>query len=98
MLHEEMKHTFEFDDGRAKPLRSCGLGGSHTVTSMRLLLNKFGLYMKHMEEMVNDKTFKPAMRAKVQGYLKTWKKTSILVQLALYIDLMAPISQLSLVL
>ena len=65
---------------------------------MRLLADKFGLYMQHLENITKDKSYKTQMQSKVKGYLKTWKKPSILLHLCFYIDLLTPVAQLSLAL
>ena len=97
-LKEELKHTFEFEEGRTKPVRSCGTRWiAHKLNAMRLIVDKFGLYMEHLERMTRDRSYKKQMQSK-KGYLKVWKNTPILVHFCFYIELLTPISHLSLAL
>ena len=78
-LHLELKDSYEFEQGGVKPLRSCGtMWIAHKTNPMRLLIDKFGLYMQHLEEMAADKSYKSDQRAKLKGYLTQWRKTSCL--------------------
>ena len=89
--------TFEFEGGGTEPLRSCGTRWiTHKLNAMRLLVDKFGLYMQHLENITKDKSYKTQMQSKVKGYLKTWKKPPTLLHLCFYIDLLKPVAQLSL--
>ena len=82
-----------------KPLRSCGTRWiAHKTNAMRLLIDKFGLYMQHLEEMAADKSYKSDQRAKLKGYLTQWRNTSMLLNLGFYFELLQPASCLSLAL
>ena len=96
-LKEELKHTFEFEEGRTKPVRSCGTRWmAHKLNAIRLTVDKFGLYMEHLERITTDPSYKKPMQSKIKGYLGAWKKSSILVHLRFYIELLTPIFHLSL--
>ena len=98
-LKQELQKTFEFEEAGTKPVRSCGTRWiTHKLNAMRLLVDKFGLYMQHLENITKDKSYKTQMQSKVKGYLKTWKKPSTLLHLCFYIDLLTPVAQLSLAL
>ena len=98
-MKQELQKTFEFEEGGTKPVRSCGTCWiTHKLNAMRLLVDKFGLYMQHLENITKDKSYKTQMQSKVKGYLKTWKKPSTLLHLCFYIDLLTPVAQLSLAL
>ena len=98
-LHLELKDLYEFEQGGVKTLRSCGTRWiAHKMNAMRPLIEKFGLYMQHLEEMTADKSYKNDQRAKLKGYLTQWRKTSILLNLVFYFELLQPASCLSLAL
>ena len=95
-LHLELKDLYQFEQGGVKPLRNCGTRWiAHKTNAMRLLIDKIGLYMQHLEEMAADKSCK---RAKLKGYLTQWRKTSMLLNLGFYFELLQPASCLSLAL
>ena len=48
--------------------------------------------------MASDRSYDSDQRAKVQGFLRKWKKTSVLLNLCFYFELLLPISKLSLAL
>ena len=54
--------------------------------------------MQHLEEMAADKSYKSDQRANLKGYLTQWRKTSMLLNLGLYFELLQPASCLSLAL
>ena len=68
---------------------------SHKLGAMRLAIDKFVVYIVHMQEMSEDKSFPPAVRNKLKGYLKLWNTTSLLVKLCFFADLLEPFSKLS---
>ena len=96
-LHLELKDLYEFEQGGVKPLRSRGTRWiAHKTNAMRLLIDKFGLYMQHLEEMAADKSYKIDQSAKLKGYSTQWRKTSMLLNLGFYFELLQPASCLSL--
>ena len=94
-LHLELKDLYEFEQGGVKPLRSCG---TRWIAHNEVLIDKIGLYMQHPEEMGADKSYKSDQRAKLKGYLTQWRKTSMLLNLGFYFELLQPASCLSLAL
>ena len=72
-LHEQLKEVYEFESGTLKPLRSNGTRWiTHKLSAIRLIIDKFGLYMRHLDDMVADKSYTSNMRAKVEGFLDRW--------------------------
>ena len=66
---------------------------------MRLLIDKFGLYMHHLQNMVSDvKSYSSDQRAKIKGFIEKWEKTSVLLNLCFYFEVLLPVSKLSLAL
>ena len=98
-MHEQLKEVYEFESGTLKPLRSTGTRWIiHKLPAIHLIIDKFGLYMRHLDDMVADKSYTSNMRAKVKGFLDRWKKTSVLVNLCFYLEILIPVSKLSLAL
>ena len=61
---------------------------------MKLATDKFGVYIVHMEEMSEEKSFPPAVRKNLNGYLNSWNKTFLHVKLCFFADLLEPFSKL----
>ena len=95
-LYDHFNEIYEFESKSVKPLRASGTRWiSHKLGAMRLAIDKFEVYIVHMQEMSEDKSFPPAVRNKLKGYLKLWNKTSLLVKLCFFADLLEPFSKLS---
>ena len=79
----------EYEGGGVKPKRASGTRWiSHKMEAMKICLDKWGLYINHLENISKDAKCKPEERAKMIGYLRKWKKARIPVLLALFIDLL----------
>ena len=63
---------------------------------MTVLLDKYGIFVPHLENMSVDKTYKAKDRAKFTGYLRKWKHGRYPVLLCLFIELLSPVKLLSL--
>lgn len=88
-VYDEMKHTFEFDEGGLKPKRACGTRWiSFKLAAMKLVFDKFGIYMAHLKKMA------PKIQ-KVKAYLNKWNTPYMLQQVAFFIDVLTPVSHLS---
>ena len=61
---------------------------SHKLGAMKMCLDKWGIYIQHLESLAEDKPYKPKDRKKMKGYLRKWKKTEIPFMLALFIDML----------
>ena len=64
---------------------------SHKLGAMKMCLDKWGIYIQHLESLAEDKLYKPKDCKKMKGYLKKWKKMEIPFMLALFIDMLNPI-------
>ena len=100
-LFQHMKDT-QVDDfklGTVKPIRACGTRWiSHKLAAIRVAFDKYGLFISHIKEMSQDKSYASSARAKMTGYLRSWNRTAMIVKLGFYIDMLEPISKLSLAL
>ena len=68
---------------------------SHKLGAMKMCLDKWGIYIQHLESLAEDKLYKPKDCKKMKGYLKKWKKMEIPFMLALFIDMLETPSILS---
>ena len=55
---------------------------------MKTCLDKWGIYIQHLESLAEDKLYKPKDHEKMKGYLRKWKKTEIPFMLAVFIDML----------
>ena len=63
---------------------------------MKMCLDKWGVYIQHLEIMTEDETITSKDKAKMKGYLKHWKSSRMPLLLALFIDILTIPSILSL--
>ena len=69
---------------------------THKLTALQLLVDKFGLYLQHLQTMSEDKSFKAADRQKFKGWLRKWQQARIPLTACLFIELLSPAKALSL--
>ena len=87
----------EFDEGGVKPKKSSGSRWiSHKLAAMKMCLDKWGVYIQHLETMTEDETITSKEKAKMKGYLKRWKSSRMPLLLSLFIDILTIPSILSL--
>ena len=58
------------------------------VSAIKMLIDKWGIYIRHFEQMKEDKSSKAPERAKFSGYLTMWKQPRIPLILALFAGLL----------
>ena len=63
---------------------------------MTRILDKFGLYITHQENVATDTSYRAIERNRIKGYLNKWKNSKMLVNLCFYLELLKTIVQLSL--
>ena len=88
-LHDINKEAMVFDKAGIKPLEASGTRWiSHKYHTMKMCLNKWRIYMQYFGSLSEDrKSLKATDCAKLKGYLNKWKKASIPLLLALFVDL-----------
>ena len=97
VIHDSYKEIAEFEIGSLKPKRASGTRWvAHKLNAMTVLLDKYGIFVQHLENMSVDKTYKAKDRAKFTGYLRKWKHARYPVLLCLFIELLSPVKLLSL--
>lgn len=87
----DLKVCFSFDDAGVKPVRASGSRWvAHKHNTMKRIISKFGAYTNHLAALTEDKSVRPADRAKLKGYYTKWTDAKYLLGCALFSDLLAP--------
>ena len=95
-LHDAYKEGMGFEEGGFRPKKSNGTRWiAHKLSAMKMCLDKWGLYIQHLESLCEDKTIPTKDRAKLKGYLKSWKNAKMPFLLSMCIDLLEIPAQLS---
>ncbi len=96
VLHEILKDVYEFENEEVKPTKSTGTRWiDHKLRAMRLFIDKRGLYLSHIQNVIADTT-KKNDKAKLEGIRKRIAHGSVLLKCAMYVDILEPARQLSL--
>ena len=97
-IHEMYKLGMDFTEGGIRPKKCNGTRWiSHKLSAMKMCLDKWGIYMQHLESLCEDKSVIAKDRAKLlKGYLKDWRNSKMPLLLAMCIDLLEIPSKLSL--
>ena len=96
---DDLKQVYDFSNGGDLPIRSCGTRWiTHKRMALQRVLDRYGAYIAHLSTLVEDKSIKPCDRARLKGYLLKWKQPEVLVSCALYVEVLKPLSILSLTL
>ncbi|XP_047141282.1 E3 SUMO-protein ligase KIAA1586-like [Hydra vulgaris] len=86
----------EYNIGGYRPKKASGTRWiSHKVQALEMILDKYGVYLTHLENMTEDITFTNAERAKFKGYHKKWIHARMPLYIALFIEILAPAKMLS---
>ncbi|CAB3979843.1 zinc finger 862-like [Paramuricea clavata] len=91
-LHDLL--NYEFEEGSVKP-KTCFWNTmvAFKLSALRIVLDKYGVYMQHLEHLSSDKEVTD--RQKLKGYLRKWKSSRMLLYVALFIDVLNPAAILS---
>ena len=87
----DLKVCFSFDDAGVNPV--CASGSrwvAHKQNAMKRVFSKFGAYTAHLAALAEDRSLKPADRAKLKGYNNKWTDAKYLFGCALFVDLLKP--------
>ena len=96
-LYEAMKQGIEFDMEGIKPKKASGTRWiTHKVNAMKVILDKWGVFIGHLEKLACDNSIQKPDQCKIRGYLKDWKKDKVPILLAMFIDLLQIADNLSL--
>ena len=87
-LHETFKATMDYLEGGCKPKKASGTRWiANKLNAMKMILDKWGLYIIHLEHLSQDKSIKAKDPSKLIAYLNKWKQGRIPLMLAFFIDL-----------
>ena len=96
-LHEILKDGYSFENGEVKPSKSMGTRWiDHKLRAMKAFIDKSGLYLSHMQNVIAD-TSKKNDKATLEGKRRRIAQGSVLLKCAMYVDILEPARQLSLV-
>ncbi|XP_066928483.1 zinc finger protein 862-like [Clytia hemisphaerica] len=95
-LHKVLKEMYEFADNCVKPAKATGTRWiAHVLRSMSGLVDKFGLYLQHFENVIAD-TSKQTDKATLEGKRRLLTEANVLLRCGLFIDLLNPALKFSL--
>ena len=96
-IYDLVKESYDFDNAAVRPIRASGARWiSHKIGAMTRILDKFGLYITHLENVAIDTSYRAKERNRIKGYLNKWKNSKMSVKFCFYLELLKPIMQLSL--
>nr|XP_047140930.1 zinc finger protein 862-like [Hydra vulgaris] len=88
-LYTVLKDEMDTLDESCKPKKASGTRWiSYKVNAMKSFLDKWGLYITHLEQLAEDPLILAPDKAKMKGYLLKWKKGKIPLLFAFFIDLL----------
>ena len=95
----DLKEVFSLPKGGALPVRCQGTRWiTHKRKALQRVIDRFGAYIAHLTTLSQDSSVKAVDRARIQGYLKQWSRTRMLIGSAMYIEILKAPSMLSLTL
>ena len=90
------KDSLEFVEGSVKPKRASGTRWIiHKLNALKVLVDKFGIFIQHLESCSSDTSVKADDRAKLKGYLKKWKSGKLFIFSCFFVDLLETAACLS---
>ena len=88
-------HTEFPKKGGHKPLRACRTRFvAHKVAALSRLIDRFGAYLSHLTNLIDDPRTKPVDWQKLKGYVLKWWDGNMLHGSAYFCDLLKPSSTL----
>ena len=93
-----------FDEGKmpkggTHPLRAHGTRFvSHKIEALNGMIDRYGAYMNHLIALTEDHTVKSSDKQKLEGYIKVWKNSKVLLGCAVFAEILKPVGILSKVL
>ena len=63
---------------------------------MQLAIDKYGIYLQHLQNMTEDKSFKATDQQKFRGWLKKWRNARLPILSCLFVEILSPTKSLSL--
>ena len=90
------KDSLEFVEVSMKPKRASGTRWIiHKLNALKVLVDKFGIFIQHLESCSSDTSVKDDDRAKLKGYLKKCKSGKLFIFSCFFVDLLETAACLS---
>ena len=87
-FHTVLKNIYKFENNQVKPVKATGTRWiAHVMRSMSALIDKFGLYLQHMENVISD-TSKQGDKATLEGKRRKLVEAEMLLKSCLFVDLL----------
>ena len=91
------RHDSYIEDQVVAPMKACGTRWiGHLVNALQRAINKFGVYLKDLEKMANDKTTQKAVSSRLCVYLKQLQDYRYHLGIGFFLHLLMPLKELSL--
>ena len=86
----------KYDHPITKPYKSHGTRWiAHKVKAMEIVLNNYGVYIKHLESLAHTDS-QALKQVEIVGEATKWKNAKFPIHVAIYIDVLTPLKVLSL--
>ena len=96
-IADDLKEVFHLPKGGNVPVRCQGTRWiGHKRKALQRIVDCYGAYVTHLAALAADASTQPADKARIKGYLQKWSRGKMLVECALYIDVLKAPSLLSL--
>ena len=88
--------VFDFQEGGNKPKKASGTRWiAHKVGALKLIVDKYGIFMQHLANLAENKSYPAKERSKFKGWYEKWTMARIPLMACLSIELLAPAMRLS---
>ena len=95
-LYDVLKEVYDFEDGQLKPAKTQGTRWIvHLIRSMTGFIDKFGVYLQHIENVIAD-TSKKCDRATLEGTQRQLINAEVLLKCCVFVDLLQSAKNFSL--
>ena len=68
---------------------------SQSPSSHRHTQQIYGIYIQHVENLTEDKTYSPEDRSRFKGWISKWTEACVALLIALFIEILTPAKLLS---
>jgi hypothetical protein len=89
VLYHILQNVYEFENNQVRPAKSGGTRWiDHKLRACSQMVDKLGVYVQHIENIIADTSKKACDREALRGKLRKLKCASLLLRSALLIDLL----------
>ncbi len=89
---DDLKEVYKLpEEGGSRPLRALGSRWiSYKRKALQRFVDRYGVYLKHLEKFTEDQSIKSIDKQRLKGYLLKWREARMLVDSTLYTDALKP--------